>query len=76
MTIEECNKAAAARIPVISDGIIYNRISAVIKKFSTPEQIERGAASFVYLVELEDKNRNSVSITKPERVEKYIQSEV
>lgn len=71
MNIEECNQAAAKRIPVISGGIVYNRISAVIKKFATPEQIERGSESYRYLVELEDKNRNSVSIARPEHVEIY-----
>lgn len=76
MNIEECNKAASARIPVISDGIVYTRISAVIKKFSTEDEIARGAPSYRYWVELLDKNQNSVSITKPERVEIYIQSEV
>ncbi len=71
MNIEECNKAAAARVPVISDGIRYGRISAVIKKFPTTLQLERGAPPYVYLVELEDVNGHSVTVTFPERVEIY-----
>lgn len=73
MTVEECNKAAAARIPVIANGIKYGRISAVIKKFSTALQIERGAESFMYLVELEDVSGHSVTFTRPELVEKCVE---
>lgn len=76
MNIMECTEAASARVPVISDGIVYTCISAVIKKYSTEDEIARGKPRYLYLVELLDKNRNSVSITKPERVEIYRQSEV
>ena len=73
MTVEECNKAASARIPVVANEIRYGRISAVIKKFNTSLQIERGSPSYVYLVELEDIHGNSVSVVKPEYVELYTQ---
>lgn len=75
MTVEECSRAAAARIPVVSGGLRYDRVSAVIKRFPTVVQRERGAPSYIYLVELEDSCKNSVTVTNPERVEKFTESE-
>lgn len=69
MTVEECNKAAAERIPVTAHGIRYGRISAVIKKFPTELQISRGTPSYIYLAELEDIHGHSVTVVRAEDVE-------
>lgn len=70
MNIEECNKAAAERVPVIANGIRYGRISAVIKYFSSVSEIRRGAESSSYMVQLEDKNGHSVTVVSPEIVKR------
>lgn len=70
MTVDEAKLAARWRIPVVCQGIRYNRISALAIRYSTEYEIlrrgyppERGEA------ELEDKNRNSISIAKIKDVE-------
>lgn len=70
MNIDECNKAAAERVPVIANGIQYGRISAVIKYFASVSEIRRGAESSSYMVQLEDKNGHSVTVVRPEIVKR------
>lgn len=62
MTIEEAKTAFYAESPVVYDGTLYNRISALIYRKI------KGGGTYLAL-ELQDKNKRSVTIALPDRVE-------
>ena len=68
MTKEECREAARYRSPVIANGIRYKRISAIVARYATDLQMERGIPQEYLEVELECASGNSVTITSPAAV--------
>lgn len=62
MTTEEAKTAFYEEKPVVYDKIPYNRISALIYR-----KIEGGGV--MMSLELQDKNKRSVTIALPDRVE-------
>lgn len=62
MTHEEAKKAWFAKVPVVSGGIEYTKINALIYKLSDKNEI-------IVSAELLDKCGNSVTITKIDNVE-------
>ena len=64
MTTEEAKTAFCEEKPVVHNGTVYNRISALIYRKI------KGGGAYVAL-ELEDKNKRSLTIALPDRVELY-----
>jgi len=62
VTHEEAKKAWFAKVPVVSGGIKYTKINALIYKLSDKNEI-------IVSAELLDKCGNSVTITKIDNVE-------
>lgn len=69
MTLKECQLAAYWRIPVLSDGVPYRRISQVAINFRDPDKI-RDAAELEpwYEVILESLHGNSITHASPRDV--------
>ena len=69
MTLKECQLAAYWRIPVLSDGVPYRRISQVAINFRDPDKI-RDAAELEpwYEVILESLSGNSITHASPRDV--------
>lgn len=69
MTLKECQLAAYWRIPVLSDGVPYRRISQVAINFRDPDKI-RDAAEMEpwYEVILESLHGNSITHASPRDV--------
>lgn len=64
MTNEELRAALLSCEPVICNGIVYSRVSAVIYR-------RNGSGGIRLQAELLDKNANSVTIAAPDRVSIY-----
>lgn len=68
MTIEEVKEAMTNFSPVKYEGIVYNRITAITRRIIEDKHKE-GLFHMIYQVELLDKNKWSVVIANPEKVE-------
>lgn len=69
MTIEECNKAAYRKAPVICRGVKYKRIARISRVFTSDELLLRGWKKTYYVVTLEDKTGRSFTEANPDEVE-------
>ena len=64
----ECRAAAKLRVPVISNGIEYRRISAIIEVYPDDVFVQRGIPPHVML-ELQSREGNSRTVVQPHTVE-------
>lgn len=69
MTIEECNKAAYCKAPVICRDVMYKRIAKISRVFTSDELMLRGWKKTYYVVTLEDRTGRSFTEANPEDVE-------
>ena len=68
MTVEECNRAAYARLPVVCRGIVYKRIYSISKVFATEEAVNRGGERTYYLIKMEDMSGRSYTNAEPSSI--------
>ena len=69
MTLKECQLAAYWRIPVLSDGVPYRRISQVAINFRDPEKVrDEKELEPWYDIVLESVSGNSITHASPRQV--------